>query len=231
VGILPHFRGGCFYQHLSRLQVGLFFSSKFFSFHIRDPFPTRICLPFFGKWSKWTGFIHITSLWWQPLYFTKYSFFLKHVYLTWSMRLISMTSLCLKASISNHTFYFWYGFYSSCKNNLNFEMWKVTCATKLTGNFRVYMLDAVYVKFHKALHTWRWNMGLVHRAFKNLKCLVTCVAQPQTQYAFMFYWHAFHTAFEPIPRASSLKHIFLHALWPSPQLPWSNLFVPWEWLS
>lgn len=142
--VFPHFRGWCFHQHLGYLQVGLFIVSKFFSFQF---FSLQVCDLFmlfeliftiFGKCSKWASFIHIAYLWWQPLFFIRYSLPLKHVRLAWNMPLILVVSLCVMASTYGHIFCFWFSFCSSHKNNLSFEMWKVRCATKLTNNFKVY---------------------------------------------------------------------------------------------
>lgn len=118
------------------LTDGSFF---FFQVPCSWPFSYSNLFTIFGKWSKWTGFIHTISLWWQPLYFTMYSLPLKHVCLTRNMLLISMVSICSMASTSSHIFCFWSSFYSSHKNNLNFETWKVRYATKLAGKFKMYM--------------------------------------------------------------------------------------------
>jgi len=138
VGTFPHFRGWCFHQHLGYLQMGLSFISKFFSFQVCDLFLLfDLIYTFFGKCSKWASFIHIAYLWWQPLYFTRYSLPPKHVCLAWNMPLILMVNLCVMASTYGCIYCFWFSFCSSHKNNLSFEMWKVGCATKLTNNFKV----------------------------------------------------------------------------------------------
>ncbi len=92
-----------------------------------------------NKCSKWTNFIHIASLWWQLLYFTRYSFLLTHICLARNVPSISTTNMCSMASTFGRAFCFQFGFWSSLINNLNFETLKVGCATKLDGNFRVYM--------------------------------------------------------------------------------------------
>ncbi len=92
--------------------------------------------PHLAKLGLRQNFIHIVSLWWQPLDFTKYFLTLRHVWFPWSMFLISASSLCSMACTSSHTFYLWYGLCSSSRNNISFEVWKVRCATKLMDNFR-----------------------------------------------------------------------------------------------
>jgi hypothetical protein len=72
----------------------------------------------FGKWSKWARCIHDASLWCQPLYFSKYSLSLRHVYLAWNMLSISMTNLCSMALTFSHIFCFWSSICSSCINDL-----------------------------------------------------------------------------------------------------------------
>lgn len=39
--------------------------------------------------------------------------------------------------------------------------------------------SSIYAKFHKALHTWQWNIRPVHWASWNPKCSTTHVLQPQ----------------------------------------------------
>jgi hypothetical protein len=55
-------------------------------------------------------------------------------------------------------------------------------------------------------------------------CSTTHVAQPQIPHVFVFCWHASHIVF-----TFWLVCIIFHTLSPSPQLPWNDLFVSWEW--
>ncbi len=140
VGALPHFRSWCLHRHLGYLQVGFSFSSQVFFTSSYDLFSYSNLFIIFGKWSRWIGFIHIASLWWQPLYFTRYSLPLRCVCLARNMFSILAASLCLTKSISGCTLCFQSSLCSSHKNSLSFKMWKVGCATKLVGNFKVYTL-------------------------------------------------------------------------------------------
>ncbi len=125
---------------LGYLQVGLVFSSQVFFTSSLWPFSYSNLFIIFGKWSKWIGFIHIASLWWQPFYFTKYSLPLRRVCLARNMFLILAAILCLTTSICSCTLCFWSSICSSHRNNLSFKTWNVGCATKLIGNFKVYTL-------------------------------------------------------------------------------------------
>ncbi len=100
--------------------------------------------------------------------------------------LILATSLCSMACTSNHTFCFWYGLCSSCRNNINFETWKVRCATQLVHNFNVYILGCgLNAKFCKAPCIWQGNVGPIHWVFEIFGCSTTHVAQFQTPHAFV----------------------------------------------
>jgi len=152
VGALPHFRNWCPYQHLGRLQAGLFFSFESSSLQVHDLVHVQICLPFMASGIG----EHVSSILLpydgNLLYFTRYSLPLRHVYITQNMLLILVANMCLITSISSCTFCFWFGLWSSCRNNLSFETWKVGCATKLLGNFRVYTLGCSLCKIS-------WNLA------------------------------------------------------------------------
>ncbi len=127
-----------FHQQWGYLHVGVFFFFRVLFTPSLLPFFCSNFFTIFGKWLKWTCFIYIASLWLQPLYFTRYYLPLKCVCFMQNMPLISAASSCLMASTFSRTFCFQFGFCSSCRNNLSFKTWKVGCATKLVGNFRVY---------------------------------------------------------------------------------------------
>jgi len=140
VGLLPHFKSWCLHQHLNCLHVGFFFFFQVFFTPSSWPLSYSNSFTISGKWFKWISFIHITSLWWKPLYFTKCSLPLKHVCFAQNMPLILTINLCSMASTSSYIFCYHSSLWSSYKNNLSFETWKVRCAIKLVGNFGVYML-------------------------------------------------------------------------------------------
>jgi hypothetical protein len=150
---------------LRLLVDGFFFLfSKFFFTSSLWLFSYSNLFIIFGKWSRWIGFIHIASLWWQPLYFTRYSLPLSRVCLARNMFSILVAILCLTTLISDCTLCFQSSLCSSHKNSLSFKTWKVRCATKLVGNFKVYTSRCGLVKSHKVLRTWQWNMGLIYQA-------------------------------------------------------------------
>jgi len=110
------------------------------------------------RWSRWSSFIHMM----ETFVFHHILFAFEACLPRTNMLLISVASLCSMASTFDHIFCFWSNLCSSCKNNLSFETWKVRCATKLLVTLRCTRQGVAYAKFHKASHTWQWNMGPIH---------------------------------------------------------------------